>query len=144
MKKRKKGSKKTARKKVGKKTAKKKVVRRKAVKKVLRAKKTKIQRPSSIIRAMEHFGGILDKQLARVKIIKKEQAWIDYSQIKPIIVGILGGDGIGPYITSEAQRLLEHLLKDELAKKKIEFRVIEGLTIERRVEVGKPIPYGRN
>ncbi|OGC41618.1 isocitrate dehydrogenase [candidate division WOR-3 bacterium RBG_13_43_14] len=89
---------------------------------------------------MEHFGRILDKQLVRVQMIKKEHDWIDYAKIKPIIVGILGGDGIGPYITAEAQRLLEHLLKNELVQKKIEFRVIEGLTIEHRAEVRKAIP----
>lgn len=127
-------------KKIIKKTSRKKPIKKKAVKKALKVKKTAMKRPSSVIRAMEHFGGILDKQLVRVKMIKKAHEWVDYSKIKPIVIGILGGDGIGPHITAEAQRLLEHLLKRELAEKKIEFRVIEGLTIERRVEVGKPIP----
>ncbi len=125
---------------IRKKIAKKKIIKKKVVKKSVKVKKLTTKRPVSIIRAMNHFGGILDKQLVRVQTIKKQQDWIDYSKIKPIIIGILGGDGIGPYITAEAQRLLEHLLKDELNKKKIEFRVIEGLTIERRAEVKKPIP----
>ncbi|MCK4756102.1 isocitrate/isopropylmalate dehydrogenase family protein [candidate division WOR-3 bacterium] len=72
--------------------------------------------------------------------MKAEKDWIDYTKIKPIIIGTIGGDGIGPHITAEAQRVLEHLLKDEVQKGKIEFRVIEGLTIEKRSEVMKPVP----
>ncbi len=93
-----------------------------------------------INRAKEHFGKILEAQLKRFERLKKEEEWVDYSKLKPIIVGVVGGDGIGPYITSEAQRVLEHLLKDEVKKGKIEFRVIEGLTIERRAQLNKAIP----
>jgi isocitrate dehydrogenase (NAD+) len=90
--------------------------------------------------AKEHFGKLIDSQLKRVEKMKKGEDWIDYAKLKPIILGVIGGDGIGPHITGEAQRVLEHLLKDEVKKGKVEFRVIEGLTIERRSEVMKPIP----
>ena len=90
--------------------------------------------------AQDHFGKILEKQIKRVEAIKKEQEWIDYTKVKPLIIGILGGDGIGPYITGEAQRVLELLLKDEVANGKVKFIVIEDLTIEKRVEVMKPVP----
>lgn len=93
-----------------------------------------------INKAKEHFGNILEAQIKRFERLKKEEEWIDYSKLKPIIIGVVGGDGIGPYITSEAQRVLEHLLKDEVKKGKIEFRVIEGLTIERRAQLNKAIP----
>jgi isocitrate dehydrogenase (NAD+) len=53
---------------------------------------------------------------------------------------MLGGDGIGPFISAEAQRILETLLADEVKSGKVEFRVIEGMTIEKRAEVGKAIP----
>jgi isocitrate dehydrogenase (NAD+) len=96
--------------------------------------------PGSIVRAQEHFRGILETQIARVRRIKKAEDWIDYAKLKPLIIGILGGDGIGPYITAEAQRVLEHLLKNEVARGKVEFRVIEGMTIERRSEFMKAIP----
>ena len=36
--------------------------------------------------------------------------------------------------------MLEELLKEELSNGKVELRDVEGLTIERRAEVGKPIP----
>ncbi|OPX18335.1 isocitrate dehydrogenase [candidate division WOR-3 bacterium 4484_100] len=91
-------------------------------------------------KAKEHFGKLIEKQLERVAIMKKGEEWIDYKTLKPIIIGVIGGDGIGPHITAEAQRVLEHLLEDEVKKGKIEFRTIEGLTIERRAEVKKPIP----
>lgn len=93
-----------------------------------------------IKKAEEHFSGILEKQLERFEAIKKETEWIDYAKLKPVIIGVIGGDGIGPYITGEAQRVLETLLKEEVKSGKIEFRAIEGLTIERRAAVKKAIP----
>lgn len=94
----------------------------------------------AIGKAKEHFGKLLEDQFKRVAAIKAQGDWLDYGHVKPIIIGVLGGDGIGPAITGEAQRVLEHLLADEVKKGKIEFRVIDGLTIERRAEVNKPIP----
>ncbi len=93
-----------------------------------------------IERAKEHFGGLLELQLARVDRIKQAPDWLDFSTVSPIIVGIIGGDGIGPYIAKEARWLLEVLLKEEISNGKVELREVEGLTIERRAEVGKPIP----
>ncbi|MDV2479908.1 MAG: isocitrate/isopropylmalate family dehydrogenase [bacterium] len=93
-----------------------------------------------IERAKEHFGGLLELQLARVDRIKQAPDWLDFSTVSPIIVGIIGGDGIGPYIAKEARWLLEELLKEEISNGKVELRDVEGLTIERRAEVGKPIP----
>ena len=51
-----------------------------------------------------------------------------------------GGDGIGPAITAQAQRILEFLLADEVEKGKVEFKVIDGLTIENRIKANKAIP----
>ncbi len=93
-----------------------------------------------IERAKEHFGRLMELQLARVERIKQAPDWLDFSAVSPIIVGIIGGDGIGPYIAKEARWLLEELLKEELSNGKVELRDVEGLTIERRAEVGKPIP----
>jgi len=111
------------------------VKKRKKIRKLGSGKKL-----SPIDRAKEHFGKIVETQLKRVAQMKKAVDWIDYAKLKPIIIGILGGDGIGPYITGEAQRVLEQLLKEEVNKGKVEFRVIEGLTIEHRVEVMQPVP----
>ncbi len=72
--------------------------------------------------------------------MKADSGWIDYGTIESIIIGIVGGDGIGPHIAAEAQRVLEFLLKPEADAGRVEFRVIEGLTIENRAEVRKAIP----
>ena len=90
--------------------------------------------------AKDHFGAILEQQLARVDRVKNDTGATDYATLKPIIVGMLGGDGIGPSIAAEAQRVLETLLKDDVASGKVEFRVLEGLTIENRAKHLKAIP----
>jgi isocitrate dehydrogenase (NAD+) len=91
-------------------------------------------------KAKGHFEILVKEQLERVKKLKKEEEWTHYSALKPIIIGIIGGDGIGPEISKHAQNILEFLLKDELKSGKVEFRVIEGLTIENRAKVMKAIP----
>lgn len=90
--------------------------------------------------AANHFQQLVREQLERVESMKKADEWIDFNSLKPIIIGILGGDGIGPFIAAESRRILEYLLKDEAAAGKVEFRNIEGLTIENRAEKGKAIP----
>ncbi len=95
---------------------------------------------SAIEKAKEYFGQIVEEQLNRVETMKKAQDWIDYSQVKPIIIGIIGGDGIGPYIAAEARRILEFMLQEEVKSGKLEMRNIEGLTIENRSEQNKSIP----
>ncbi len=90
--------------------------------------------------AVEKFKALVEAQLKRVENIKSVKDFKDYAKLDKVVIGVCGGDGIGPVITNQAQRVLEFLLKDEVAKGKIEFRVIDGLTIENRVEAGKAIP----
>ena len=90
--------------------------------------------------AKEHFGEVLQQQLERVERLKQEGAWVDYSTVSPIVIGMLGGDGIGPTISAETQTILEYLLRDEIASGKVEFKVIEGLTIENRAAKMQSIP----
>ena len=90
--------------------------------------------------AVEKFKALVEAQLKRVEEIKSVKDFKDYAKLDKIVIGVCGGDGIGPVITNQAQRVLEFLLKDEVAKGKVEFRVIDGLTIENRVEAGKAIP----
>ena len=90
--------------------------------------------------AKEKFGQLLEKQLARVEEMKAQGDFVDYKSLDKIVIGVCGGDGIGPAITGQAQRVLEYLLKDEVNKGKVEFKVIDGLTIERRAAEMKAIP----
>lgn len=94
----------------------------------------------AIERAKTHFGKLLEQQLARVEQMKKGEPAPDFASLKPIIIGVCGGDGIGPYISEQAQRVLETLLAEEVASGKVEFRTIEGLTIENRAAQNKAIP----
>ena len=87
-----------------------------------------------------HFEKLVKEQLERVERMKKAGDWVDYTAIKPIIIGLVGGDGIGPFITKHAQAVLEFLLKEEIENGQVELRVIEGLTIENRAKVMKAIP----
>ena len=53
----------------------------------------------AIEKAKEHFAKLLVEQLLRVDQIKAGDTWVDYSKLHPLIIGVVGGDGIGPYIT---------------------------------------------
>ncbi len=92
--------------------------------------------------ALDKFAALLKTQDQRVQMMKTQGDFVDFSKLDKIIVCVCGGDGIGPVITHEAQRVLEYLLAQEVKAGKVEFRVIEGLTIEKRAEVGKAIPDG--
>ena len=90
--------------------------------------------------AKDLFATVLEQQLERVERLKEEGDWTDYSKVRPIVIGVLGGDGIGPTISVETQRVLEYLLRDEVAGGNVEFRAIEGLTIENRAARMQTIP----
>lgn len=90
--------------------------------------------------AQEKYGELLRQQLTRVEELKKEGDWTDYSKLDKLVIGVCGGDGIGPYICASAQKVMEFLLEDKIEAGKAEIRIIDGLTIERRVEVMKAIP----
>lgn len=89
---------------------------------------------------IKKFEELIKEQLERIERIKQQDDFTDYKSLDTIVIGIVGGDGIGPAITKQAQRILEYLLKDEAKNNKVKFKVIEGLTIEKRAEVDKAIP----
>lgn len=95
---------------------------------------------AKIEQAKEKFGKLLEEQLKRVEDMKAQGGFVDYSKLETINIGVCGGDGIGPAITKQAQRILEFLLADEVKKGKVKFKVIDGLTIERRVAENAAIP----
>ena len=90
--------------------------------------------------AAEKFAALVEAQLARSERIKAQKEFTDYGKLDTIVIGVCGGDGIGPIITNEAARVLRHLLADEVGAGKVEFRTIDGLTIENRAAQGKAIP----
>lgn len=86
------------------------------------------------------FEELIRTQQERAERIKAEKEFINYNELDTLIVGVCGGDGIGPVITHEAERVLRFLLADDVNNGKIEFREIDGLTIENRAAKGKAIP----
>ena len=90
--------------------------------------------------AKEHFGRLIEEQFARIENMKKDNEFLSYESLDTIVIGIVGGDGIGPFITGEAQRVLAFLLKDQVQENKVRFKVIDGLTIENRAAQKTAIP----
>ena len=90
--------------------------------------------------ACEKFRRVMEGQLRRVEGMKAQGDFIDYAALATLRIGICGGDGIGPVITHEAERVLRHILAGEVATGKIAFVPIDGLTLENRTRAGRAIP----
>ena len=90
--------------------------------------------------ASKKFEDLIREQSERNDRIKAEKEFKDFKKLDKIIIGVCGGDGIGPVITKESARVLEYLLQDEVKAGKIEFKVIDGLTIENRSAHMQAIP----
>ena len=93
---------------------------------------------NDINQACEAFRVILQEQMTRLENMNCEKT--DFSKKEVVTVGVVDGDGIGPIITQQATRVLEHLLADEVARGSFVLKKIEGLTIENRMAPGKAIP----
>lgn len=90
--------------------------------------------------AVGQFRTLLSEQLAREERMEKDAGAKDFKNAEKIVIGVCGGDGIGPILMREAERILRILLKEEIASGKIELRPIEGLTLENRLAAGEAIP----
>ncbi|MBR5294447.1 MAG: isocitrate/isopropylmalate dehydrogenase family protein [Oscillospiraceae bacterium] len=91
-----------------------------------------------INQACEAFRVLLEEQQKRIANMDTNKT--DFATKAVVTIGIVDGDGIGPYITAHATRVLEKLLADEIAAGSIVLKQIEGLTIENRMAQGKAIP----
>ncbi len=87
-----------------------------------------------------HFRKLLESQLLRCERMESESGRCDFSKKEKIVIGVIGGDGIGPIIVDEAKKVAEKLLCNEISSGKIELKVIEGLTIENRLEKNCSVP----
>ena len=75
---------------------------------------------------LDKFEAVVESQRKRIMDMKAQDDFIDYSKLDKLIIGVCGGDGIGPMITGMAQHALEVLLADKVKAGKVEFRVIDG------------------
>ncbi len=90
--------------------------------------------------ACEKFRKLMAAQLTRVEDMKAQGDFVDYGKLDCLKIGVCGGDGIGPIISAQARRVLEFILADLVQAGKVEFKDIEGLTIENRIAKNKAIP----
>jgi len=90
--------------------------------------------------AVDSFRTLLTEQLARVEKMENGGAAKNFGSMKKIIIGIVPGDGIGPVIMEQAERLVRRVLADEIGSGRVELRKIEGLTIENRLALGQAVP----
>ena len=95
---------------------------------------------SYIDAAVEQFRTLITQQLDRELKMEEGATAKDFTKLEKIKIGVIGGDGIGPIIVSEASRLMQFLLADEIKTGKIEIVDIPGLTIERRLALGQSVP----
>lgn len=90
--------------------------------------------------AKAHYAKLLEAQMVRAHKLKDAEPAVDFSKKETITVGLIGGDGIGPILMKETEKILRMLLKNELESGKVVLKVIEGLTIENRLRLNKPVP----
>ena len=88
--------------------------------------------------ACEQFRTLLLEQQDRITRMRCEK--VDFSQKKTVTIGLMDGDGIGPVIMAQAIRVLEKLLSEEIASGAVVLKRIDGLTIEKRIALGKSVP----
>ncbi|MCI7412270.1 isocitrate/isopropylmalate dehydrogenase family protein [Hornefia butyriciproducens] len=87
------------------------------------------------------FRNLLMDQLSRVMEMEEgSKPPKNFRELSKITIGICPGDGIGPIIMEQAERLLRVVLRDEIASGRIVLKPIEGLTIENRLQKMEAVP----
>lgn len=89
-------------------------------------------------KACDSFRILLEEQLQRIANMNTEK--VDFTTKEVVTIGVIGGDGIGPIITDQAERILNKLLEKEVKQGSVVIKNIDGLTIENRIAKGKAIP----
>ena len=99
-----------------------------------------MNREEYVDKALNQFRELLTEQLERNDRMKNATAPKDFSAVDRIVIGLCGGDGIGPIIMEQAERLVRKVLAEELESGRVVLKTIEGLTIENRLAQGKAVP----
>ena len=94
----------------------------------------------AIDRVVEQFRTLLTEQIARTERMERGAQAKNFAAMDKIVVGVAGGDGIGPIIMRETRRVMDALLADEIASGRVEIRDIDGLTIENRLALHQSVP----
>jgi len=75
--------------------------------------------------AVEQFRTLMQEQLARQNKMEQGSAAKNFAKQEKIVIGVCGGDGIGPILMRETKRIMEVLLKEVIVRGKIVLREIE-------------------
>lgn len=94
----------------------------------------------SIDEATHYFKNLISDQMKRVSRLSNQSEWVDYSKKDRLTIGICWGDGIGESISNQAERVLRHVLSDDISSGRIIINQIKGLTIENRAKHLAAIP----
>ncbi len=90
--------------------------------------------------AADSFRKLLEEQYERTERMSAAPAAKDFASADRIRIGVVKGDGIGPVIVGEAERIMRRLLADDVSAGRVEIVPIEGLTIENRIACGCSVP----
>jgi isocitrate dehydrogenase (NAD+) len=94
----------------------------------------------TIDEATHYFKDLLTDQIKRVTQLSHQSEWVDFSKKIPLTIGICWGDGIGKSISNQAERVLRHVLSEDIASGRVIIHHIKGLTIENRAKHLAAIP----
>ena len=98
------------------------------------------RRENFIQKAIYDFEMVLREQMDRVDRMKDGGDYPYCNIEKGVTIGLIGGDGIGPVIMRESERLLRKILAEDIESGRVNLKIIEGLTIENRMALGKSVP----
>ena len=90
--------------------------------------------------AVEQFKTLLTQQIARQQEMEKNNEVTDYQALDKIVIGICSGDGIGPIISKESERILNYILKDEINAGRLSFALLKVLPLKTALPKIKPFP----
>ncbi|MBF0980714.1 MAG: isocitrate/isopropylmalate dehydrogenase family protein [Clostridiales bacterium] len=89
---------------------------------------------------LESFSKLVRAQIEKNARLESGEEFTNFKDKKNITIGLIDGDGIGPIIMAQAMRVLNNLLADEIANKKIILKPICGLTLENRIAKMQAVP----
>ncbi len=110
----------------------------KALNELQSAVKEELGVQAQILSAVDSFRMLLNEQLDRIEHMSAEK--VDFTKKEVVTIGLIDGDGIGPFIMRQARRVLEKLLEQDIAAGKVVLKNIQGLTIENRLALNKSVP----
>lgn len=70
-----------------------------------------------ICAAQEKFAALIQSEYERIERMKADTEVKDFTKLDKIVIGVLPGDGIGPIIMEQALRVLDVLMKEEIASR---------------------------